>query len=113
MDPSHRDRGSAVHDREETSKYTDPLADGTARLFSFVMDAKSINHVSAYPVILHDRGWWEISESRGAVGAELPEWTSAPTGKQWEPASCSNRCSPSATRGFDTCGSGMAREPHS
>ena len=28
--------------REETAKYTDPLPDGTARSFSFVMDAKSI-----------------------------------------------------------------------
>ena len=28
--------------REETSKYTDPLADGTAREFSLVMDARSV-----------------------------------------------------------------------
>src|SRR5436309_11205868 len=28
--------------REETAKYTDPLPNGTARMFSFVMDAKSI-----------------------------------------------------------------------
>src|SRR5207253_5291835 len=27
--------------REETSKYTDPMADGTARIFSFLMDARS------------------------------------------------------------------------
>src|SRR6266581_4296412 len=47
--------------REETSKYTDPLANDTARMFSFVMDAKSIITFPAYPVILHDRGWWEIS----------------------------------------------------
>src|SRR5205814_10047369 len=46
--------------REETSKYTDPLGDGTARMFSFVMDTKSIITFPAYPVILHDRGWWEI-----------------------------------------------------
>src|SRR5207249_2755987 len=35
--------------REETSKYTDPLADGTARMFSFVMDAQSIITSPAYP----------------------------------------------------------------
>ena len=47
--------------REETSKYTDPLADGTARMFSFVMDAKSIITFPAYPVTLPGRGWWDIT----------------------------------------------------
>src|SRR4029450_231308 len=35
--------------REETSKYTDPMADGTARLFSFLMDARSLITYPAYP----------------------------------------------------------------
>jgi sulfane dehydrogenase subunit SoxC len=35
--------------RWETSKYTDPLPDGTARMFSFEMDAKSIITSPAYP----------------------------------------------------------------
>ena len=30
------------HTREETSKYTDLLADGRARRFTYVMDAKSV-----------------------------------------------------------------------
>jgi len=47
--------------REETSKYTDPLPNDTARQFSFVMDAKSIITFPAYPVTLPDKGWWEIS----------------------------------------------------
>ena len=47
--------------RDETSKYTDPLADGTARQFSFVMDAKSIITFPAYPNVLPERGWWEIT----------------------------------------------------
>ena len=47
--------------REETSKYTDPLADGTARQFSFVMDAKSIITFPAYPVTLPGAGWWDIT----------------------------------------------------
>ena len=38
--------------REETSKYTDPMADGTARLFSFLMDARSLITYPAYPVTL-------------------------------------------------------------
>jgi len=46
--------------REETSKYTDPMADGTARLFSFLMDARSLITYPAYPVTL-TRGWIEIN----------------------------------------------------
>lgn len=49
-----------THTREETSKYTDPLGDGTARQFSFVMDAKSVITFPSYPYALPDRGWWEI-----------------------------------------------------
>lgn len=47
--------------RDETAKYTDPLPDGTARQFSFVMDAKSIITRPAYPVQLAQRGWTRIS----------------------------------------------------
>jgi sulfane dehydrogenase subunit SoxC len=46
--------------REETSKYTDPLADGTARMFSLVMDARSLITYPTYPVTI-PRGWLEIS----------------------------------------------------
>jgi sulfane dehydrogenase subunit SoxC len=46
--------------REETSKYTDPLPDGTARIFSLVMDAKSIITEPAHPDRLSGPGWWEI-----------------------------------------------------
>jgi sulfane dehydrogenase subunit SoxC len=46
--------------REETSKYTDPMADGTARMFSFLMDARSLITYPAYPVTLA-RGWVEIN----------------------------------------------------
>ena len=49
-----------THTREETSKYTDPLGDGTARQFSFTMDAKSVITFPSYPYVLPDRGWWEI-----------------------------------------------------
>jgi sulfane dehydrogenase subunit SoxC len=47
--------------REETSKYTDPLVGGTARQFSFVMDAKSTITFPTYPYVLPERGWWEIT----------------------------------------------------
>ena len=45
--------------REETSRYTDPLADGTARQFSFVMDARSIITSPSYPQDVRP-GWVEI-----------------------------------------------------
>src|SRR5207244_11819043 len=47
--------------REETSKYTDPLPDGTGRQFSFVMDAKSLSTFPAYLVTLPMRGLWVVS----------------------------------------------------
>lgn len=45
--------------RWETSKYTDPLPDGTARQFSFDMDAKSVITAPAFPQVLA-KGWWSI-----------------------------------------------------
>jgi sulfane dehydrogenase subunit SoxC len=47
--------------RDETSKYTDPLPNGTARQFSFVMDAKSIITSPAHPTRLGGAGWWPVS----------------------------------------------------
>ncbi|WP_372614454.1 sulfite dehydrogenase [Aquicoccus sp.] len=45
------------HHREETSKYTDLLADGTARRFTWEMDAKSvITSPSPQAPILHGKG---------------------------------------------------------
>ena len=46
-----------VESREETSKYTDVLADGTARKFTWVMDAKSvITAPSPQSPIIHGNG---------------------------------------------------------
>jgi sulfane dehydrogenase subunit SoxC len=57
--------------REETSKYTDPLANGTARMFSFVMDAKSLITFPAYPNTI-SKGWCVITglawSGRGKIG---------------------------------------------
>lgn len=47
--------------RDETSHYTDPLPNGTARQFTFVMDAKSIITHPAYPERLAGPGWVQIS----------------------------------------------------
>ncbi|HEX9580195.1 MAG TPA: sulfite dehydrogenase [Gemmatimonadales bacterium] len=45
--------------RQETAKYSDPLPDCTARLFSFEMDAKSTLTFPVYPDVITP-GWWEI-----------------------------------------------------
>ena len=45
--------------REETSKYTDPLSDDTARMFSVVMDARSVITTPTYPSVL-EKGWHDI-----------------------------------------------------
>jgi len=47
--------------RDETSKYTDPLANGTARIFSLVMDAKSIITAPAHPARLTPNVWTQIT----------------------------------------------------
>ncbi len=46
--------------REETSKYTDPLPGGQARMFSFALDAKSIITSPTYPERVEAPGWREI-----------------------------------------------------
>jgi sulfane dehydrogenase subunit SoxC len=72
--------------REETSKYTDPLANGTARMFSFVMDAKSLITFPAYPDTV-GRGWCVITglawSGRGKI-ARVEVTTDG--GNAWESA---------------------------
>jgi sulfane dehydrogenase subunit SoxC len=72
--------------RWETSKYTDPLADGTARQFSFEMDAKSIITSPSHPMTIA-RGWWPVSglawSGRGKI--ERVE-VSMDSGKSWNEA---------------------------
>ncbi len=46
--------------RWETSKYTDPLPDGKARIFSFELDAKSLITSPAFPRSI-SKGWWPVS----------------------------------------------------
>lgn len=73
--------------REETAKYTDPLADGTARQFSFIMDAKSIITFPAFPVTLPGTGWWDITgiawSGRGRISRVD---ISTDGGAHWQPA---------------------------
>jgi sulfane dehydrogenase subunit SoxC len=57
--------------REETSKYTDLMPNGTARQFSLVMEAKSVITSPSGAMQLEDRGFHEITglawSGRGAV----------------------------------------------
>lgn len=46
--------------REETSKYTEPYLNGTARMFSFAMDARSLITSPSFPKTLQ-KGWTEIN----------------------------------------------------
>jgi len=47
--------------RQETAKYTDPLPGGKSRLFSFVMDAKSVITAPSHPARLSGPGWWPVT----------------------------------------------------
>jgi sulfane dehydrogenase subunit SoxC len=49
------------HTREETSKYTDLMPDGTARQFTFMMEAKSVITNPAPPGTIEGAGFREIS----------------------------------------------------
>ncbi len=73
--------------REETSRYTDPLKDGTARQFSFVMDVKSVITFPTFPAVLTEPGWWEMRgiawSGRGRV---TKVEVSADGGDSWQEA---------------------------
>ena len=72
--------------RWETSKYTDPLPDGTARQFSFDMDAKSIITSPTFPSHI-TKGWWPISglawSGRGRIARVE---VSTDSGARWQDA---------------------------
>ena len=73
--------------RDETSKYTDPLPNDTARRFSFVMDVKSTLTRPTYPGSLASAGWTELSgiawSGRGRI-AHVDVSTDG--GQSWESA---------------------------
>lgn len=87
--------------RDETSKYTDPLPNGTARQFSFVMDAKSIITQPAYPVQLAQHGWMRLSgiawSGRGRI---MKVDVSADGGRTWGAAELQDPVLPRAHTRF-------------
>lgn len=46
--------------REETAKYTDPMADGRVRMFTFEMAPKSLITHPAFPLQMTRKGWHEL-----------------------------------------------------
>lgn len=87
--------------RWETSKYTDPLLDGTARSFSLVMDTTSIITSPAYPRVLTEKGWWPISglawTGRGRI---TKVEVSTDGGQRWEEATLHGPVLPNAHTRF-------------
>ena len=87
--------------RWETSKYTDPLKDGTARIFSFVMDAKSVITSPAVPEKLNGQGWRSVSgvawSGRGRI---TKVEVSADAGATWHDAELVGTVHPKAHTRF-------------
>jgi len=73
--------------REETSKYTEPFANGTARMFSFAMDARSLITSPAYPKTI-ERGWNEITGIAWTGAGKIRQVdVSTDGGRTWNAAS--------------------------
>jgi sulfane dehydrogenase subunit SoxC len=72
--------------REETSKYTEPFANDTARMFSLLMDARSLITYPAYPVTI-PRGWIEINGIAWSGSGRIARVdVSTDGGRSWAPA---------------------------
>lgn len=73
--------------REETSKYTDLMPDGSARQFTFVMEAKSVITSPSGGHQLREKGFYEISglawSGRGRIARVE---VSTDGGASWRPA---------------------------
>ena len=87
--------------RDETVKYTDPLPNGTARQFSFVMDAKSVITTPSAPGRAR-RGWMRIGglawTGRGRIAAVD---VSVDDGATWMEAALQEPVLPKAVTRFE------------
>lgn len=73
--------------REETSKYTDVLKDGKARMFTLEMGVKSLITFPSFPYILPEKGWWEIrGYAWSGAGKIAKVEVSTDGGKRWQTA---------------------------
>ena len=83
--------------REETSKYTDSMPDGTARQFTFDMEAKSVITYPAMDHKLKGAGFYEISGLAWTGKGRIQRVdVSVDGGRNWKPATLQepvlNRC---------------------
>lgn len=77
--------------RWETSRYSDAMSDGRIKMFTFTMGPKSIITSPSYPMILPEKGWYEIKglawSGKGRIrGVDI----SIDGGKNWKPATLQN-----------------------
>ena len=73
--------------REETAKYSDAMPDGRSKMFTFLMEVKSLITTPSYGVDMSGRGWHEIrglawSGAGRIAGVEV----SVDAGKNWHGA---------------------------
>src|SRR5256885_470741 len=97
--------------REETSKYTDLMPDGTARQFTFDMDAKSVITRPSGGMSLDGAGVYELTgiawSGRGTIARVDVTTDAASHGPE---RICRSRCCREHTRGSAGRGSGTARK---
>ena len=73
--------------REETSKYTDALLNGTSKMFTLQMGPKSIITFPSFPYVLPDKGWWEVrGYAWSGAGKVARVEVSTNGGRSWEAA---------------------------
>jgi sulfane dehydrogenase subunit SoxC len=89
------------HTRDETSKYTDLMRDGTVRQFTLVMEAKSVITQPSGGHVLKARGFHEISglawSGRGRISRVD---VSLDGGRNWQPARLEEPVLPKALTRF-------------
>ena len=87
--------------RWETAKYTDPLLNGTARIYSFVLDAKSIITSPSTPGTITATGWRPVSglawSGRGTI---VKVEVSTDNGTSWHDAELTGPALPKAAVRF-------------
>lgn len=92
--------------REETSKYTDAMADGRIRMFTFEMAPKSVITYPAFPAKMTRKGWHEIRGLAWSGGGRIAKVeVSIDGGRRWQEAALQapvlDKCAVCFRYGFD------------